>query len=79
MPWVQPVPPSALKEAVEELGGDVDVWLPPDEEDPQDGQLARALQWVAEEQAATAAPENLVVVAGSLYLVADLYRLLQSL
>lgn len=47
----------------------------------REGQLRAALAWAAEKQvqdSGSEAAEGLIIVAGSLYLVADFYRLLQS-
>jgi dihydrofolate synthase len=75
MPWVKSVPPSAIATVVKELGSDPDVWAADDEE-PVEGQLTKALEWAAEHEEAEG--ESLTIVAGSLYLVADLYRVMGS-
>lgn len=80
MPWVKSVPPSEIAGTVRESVSDVGLWVAPDEGEIQ-GQLESALEWAAMEEPGT--PEiredgvqQLVIVAGSLYLVADFYRLL---
>ncbi|KAH9477225.1 Dihydrofolate synthetase [Psilocybe cubensis] len=74
MPWVKPVALSTMRETVQALVpelGEGDVWLSSENEG-----LKRALEWAAEKQAKRGG-EGLVVLAGSLYLVADFYRLLE--
>ncbi|KAF8069248.1 Mur ligase [Lyophyllum atratum] len=68
MPWVKSVAPSDLREVVSALVPHAGVWVA-DEGSPD--QLAKALQWAAEREG-----DGLVIVAGSLYLVADFYRFL---
>ena len=70
MPWVKSVPPSGLRDVVNQLVPDPEVWAA---EDGSSGsnQLTDALEW-----AAGSGRSDLVVLAGSLYLVADFYRLL---
>lgn len=77
MPWIKSVPPSELRDVVKGLVPDATVWLPKDENDPN-GQLSEGIEWAYEKQKSQdgGLGEGLVVVAGSLYLVADLYRLL---
>jgi folylpolyglutamate synthase len=70
MPWVKSVPPSSLREVVTQLVPDAEVWAAEDDM-PESSQLTSALQW-----AARSGKEGLVVLAGSLYLVADFYRFL---
>ncbi|KAI0061631.1 Mur ligase [Artomyces pyxidatus] len=79
MPWVRSVPPSELKATVTSLVPGVDLWSRPDEEDPMSGHVQQALQW-AQEKHADGRNEgaSLLILAGSLYLVADFYRWLQS-
>ena len=75
MPWVKSVAPSELRRAV--LGilpaSDTNVWEAREDEDAGPGALLRALKWAASQQ-----EEKLVVVTGSLYLVADFYRLVRD-
>ncbi|KAG6909660.1 hypothetical protein DXG01_016240 [Tephrocybe rancida] len=71
MPWVKPVPPVELRGVVATLAPDADVWVA-DEGSPN--QLPQALEWAAKGDG-----NGLVVVAGSLYLVADFYRFLNQL
>ena len=73
MPWVRPVESHVIAEAIEREGlvGEgkkVDVFVSGD--GPGEG-LESALKWAGEK-------EGLVVVCGSLYLVADLFRLMQK-
>lgn len=76
MPWVKSVPPSELKRTIQGLASNVDVWAVPDDEAPGASQLQRALEWAAARTCGVGLDNDaLVVVAGSLYLVADLYRL----
>lgn len=77
MPWIKSVPPSELREVVSGLVPDATVWVPNVEDDPV-GQLSEAIEWASERQRGQdgVVDEGLVVVAGSLYLVADLYRIL---
>ncbi|KAJ7816980.1 Mur ligase [Mycena olivaceomarginata] len=60
MPWVKSVPPAELQEVVKSLAPGTETWL------------RRALDWAAERRGDR---DGLVVLAGSLYLVADFYRL----
>lgn len=79
MPWVKSVAPSQLREVVKQLGSsnsaaqDMDVWSASDEEITDNTSLEQALEWAADVEENE---DTLIVVAGSLYLVADLYRLL---
>lgn len=69
MPWVKSVPPSDLRDVVTHLVPSAKVWA--EDESTDSSQLTRALEWAAE-----SGREGLIVLAGSLYLVADFYRLL---
>ncbi|KAK7048539.1 Mur ligase [Favolaschia claudopus] len=69
MPWVKCVPPVELQEVVQSLDPEAETWL--DESDAPGG-LGRALEWAAKRKGEE---DGLVVLAGSLYLVADFYRL----
>ncbi|KAF7299595.1 Mur ligase [Mycena chlorophos] len=72
MPWVRAVPQSELVETVKALHPAVDSWsAPPDTAD----ELKSALDWATRRHEGKA---GLAVVAGSLYLVADFYRLLEQ-
>ena len=88
MPWIKCVPPTEVEAVVKGLIPDADVWVVPDaDEEKSENALEKALRWAAgkrkeneedgvvdhEQQA------NLVVLAGSLYLVADFYRFLDQL
>ena len=79
MPWVTCVPPLEIRDAVQQMIhlGDEDVWAAPDDL-PVGSQLVKALEWTEAGHAART-KENLVVITGSLYLVADFYRLLKLL
>ncbi|TFL01682.1 Mur ligase [Pterulicium gracile] len=79
MPWVTPVPPADLARCVEQLAPNMrqsDVYLP-GSEDPRSS-LHDALRWAHRQGTSGSGQQcfDLVVVAGSLYLVADFYRLL---
>jgi folylpolyglutamate synthase len=73
MPWVNSVAPSKLREDVRTIVPDVDVWAAGDEEQEQ-GQLPRAFEWAAKK----IGTEGLIILGGSLYLVADFYRMLDG-
>jgi folylpolyglutamate synthase len=74
MPWVKSVHPSTLVEIVHALKGNMaNVWVANDDEAGGVNQLEKALMW-ASGQVPKSEP-HLIVVAGSLYLVADFYRL----
>ncbi|KAG1745861.1 Mur ligase [Suillus paluster] len=80
MPWVKSVPPSAIAATVRESVSGVGLWVASDEGDIQ-GQLESALEWATAEETDVQGTgedgvQELVIVAGSLYLVADFYRLL---
>ncbi|KAH9890066.1 Mur ligase [Cubamyces lactineus] len=82
MPWVRSVPPSEMRAAIESLVPDptsgLELWPTPAEAAAGANNavdtLEQALCWAAERQGDQ--EDALVVVAGSLYLVADFYRLL---
>ncbi|KAL5525208.1 FOL3 [Sanghuangporus sanghuang] len=92
MPWVRPVPPSVAHEVIcnsfSEIN-DSDFWIASDtgRERGTLQDLKDALRWATgdrpamkdqdAEERCEEDEENLVLVAGSLYLVADFYRLLQ--
>lgn len=80
MPWVRSEPPSALKDVVSSLIPAADTWTGADEETGHTDDLSKALDWAADDQRMTGGGvgEGLIIVAGSLYLVADFYRLLQG-
>jgi hypothetical protein len=73
MPWVKSVAPRELRRAVLSILPDTNVWEAREDEDAGPGALLRALEWAASQQ-----DEQLVVVTGSLYLVADFYHLLRD-
>ncbi|KAF7365016.1 Mur ligase [Mycena venus] len=68
MPWVKSVPPGELQEVVKSLAPGTETWVDATE---TSGGLRRALDWAA----GRGGQDGLVVLAGSLYLVADFYRL----
>ncbi|KAF8171967.1 Mur ligase [Mycena galopus ATCC 62051] len=72
MPWVKSVPPAELQEVVKSLAPGVETWL---EATDTPGELQQALHWAVEQRADK---DGLVVLAGSLYLVADFYRLVST-
>ncbi|KZP31524.1 Mur ligase [Athelia psychrophila] len=76
MPWVKSVSPSEMRKAVSQLGtSGANVWAPEDDA-AAEHQLVDALGWASNSANMDKdRGEELVVVAGSLYLVADLYRL----
>ncbi|KAF7981436.1 hypothetical protein HWV62_33439 [Athelia sp. TMB] len=77
MPWVKSVPRLEMQDAVCHLGvSAADIWAA-NEDGPVVRQLPDALGWASSRRSEEAEDrgEELVVVAGSLYLVADLYRL----
>ncbi|EGN98436.1 hypothetical protein SERLA73DRAFT_183442 [Serpula lacrymans var. lacrymans S7.3] len=75
MPWVKSVSPALLRDTICAVAPGVEVWCAGDDEDPRSGSLVRALAWAAGRGEGNDVQE-LVIVAGSLYLVADFYRLL---
>ena len=90
MPWIKYVPPTEVETVVKQLIPDADVWIVPDtdlkvENEPEErgeSALEKALRWAAGKRKETderVEQANLVVLAGSLYLVADFYRFLDSL
>ncbi|PPQ83671.1 hypothetical protein CVT26_000902 [Gymnopilus dilepis] len=84
MPWIKSVPPAELRETVAALAPDLpegNVWVAPEQEtagaEPgRNAALEEALKWAAGKQQQEGG-KGLVVLAGSLYLVADFYRLLE--
>lgn len=74
MPWVQPVPSEEIREAIRDIDGDTKLWIP---KDGERASVANALLWAHEEEKVHKG-NGLVCLAGSLYLVADFYRLLES-
>ncbi|KIM89079.1 hypothetical protein PILCRDRAFT_60891 [Piloderma croceum F 1598] len=75
MPWVKSVPSSELRQVVLDAAPGVPTWEPGNGISI-DKHLSDALAWAAtrHEQDVGQNGEGLVVLAGSLYLVADLYR-----
>ena len=92
MPWVKCVPPTEVEEVVRGLIPGANIWVVPDAADVDDkvkslerkseSALEKALRWAAgkrKENEDGVEQANLVVLAGSLYLVADFYRFLDQL
>jgi len=70
MPWVKPVVPTELARVAQDLVPDIDHWVADPARIPGT-QLSDAISWAAER----IDDIGLVVIAGSLYLVADFYRI----
>ena len=94
MPWIKCVPPIEVEEVVKGLIPDANVWVVPDDaaevenesqkKETSESALEKALSWAAEkrkenEEDGVVEQANLVVLAGSLYLVADFYRFLDQM
>lgn len=80
MPWVKPVALESMRDTVRTLLpnlSDDDLWVAPNGsiEGKGNDPLRQALKWAADRHRKS---RGLVVLAGSLYLVADFYRLLES-
>ncbi|KAI0269876.1 Mur ligase [Gloeopeniophorella convolvens] len=73
MPWVKNVPRAEIHEAVRLIDSGVNLWVT---DDGTQTDVANALLWAHRQQQAHAR-KGLIIVAGSLYLVADFYRMLQ--
>ena len=71
MPWVRPVPYEEIRDAIRDIDGDINLWMPKDGEQTS---VANGLLWAHEEEKVHSG-NGLVCLAGSLYLVADFYRL----
>ena len=71
MPWVRPVPCEEIRDAIRDIDGDINLWIPKDGEQTS---VANALLWAHGEEKVDSG-NGLVCLAGSLYLVADFYRL----
>ncbi|KZT28339.1 Mur ligase [Neolentinus lepideus HHB14362 ss-1] len=78
MPWIKAVSPSALRNTVSLLAPNAKIWSISDDEKPDQEQLLAALQWAESVSGSGEGDERLVVLAGSLYLVADFYRLIRG-
>ncbi|KAG6897062.1 hypothetical protein C0992_004381 [Termitomyces sp. T32_za158] len=70
MPWVKSVAPEDMRDVVASLVPEAEVWVA---DGAIEHQLQHALEWAARKDG-----DGLVVVAGSLYLIADLYRFLPA-
>jgi folylpolyglutamate synthase len=79
MPWVKSVSPSELRRTVLDVAPGLSIWAA-DDDISTENQLSDALVWagVKHEHGMGENGNGLVVVAGSLYLVADLYRFMNS-
>ncbi|KIL61925.1 hypothetical protein M378DRAFT_814098 [Amanita muscaria Koide BX008] len=78
MPWVKSVSPSELRQVASLLAPDTETWVASEAENENSGEqgcadLSAALKWAVDGRHGE--DDNLVVLAGSLYLVADFYRL----
>lgn len=76
MPWVKSVPPNELASVVKQLLPTLDgtdIWV--SDVERQENPLKHALDWAAGKIQGDGDGEGLIVLAGSLYLVADFYRL----
>jgi folylpolyglutamate synthase/dihydrofolate synthase len=73
MPWVKSVPSQDLAKVVRNLIPTADIWVAGDDIEPGQS-LSAAIDWAASHT------ENagLIVIAGSLYLVADFYRVYEG-
>ena len=69
MPWVKPVPPTTIESAVKEIDPSIKIQVTLT--------ISEALDW-ARKQPNGQADRELVIVAGSLYLVSDFYRLMTT-
>ena len=90
MPWVKSMPPTELALSIQDLvsAESVPIWTPSQDVSLAEGEknvtLEAALDWAANldkhrwDDRGEEEVQQLVVVAGSLYLVADFYRLLDS-
>ncbi|KAI9443256.1 Mur ligase [Lactarius indigo] len=74
MPWVEPVPSEEIRKVIRDIDGDVKLWIP---KEGERASVTNALLWAHEEEKVHRG-NGLVCLAGSLYLVADFYRLLES-
>ena len=71
MPWVQPVPSSEIRDVIKDIDRDIRLWTPREGEQVN---VANALLWAHDEQKKRGG-KGFVCLAGSLYVVADFYRL----
>ncbi|OCH91912.1 Mur ligase [Obba rivulosa] len=82
MPWVSPVPPHEMREIVARLCPAAESWTSTEKAaggaEPANPELVQALNWAAEGASGGEGKHSLVVIAGSLYLVADFYRVLRK-
>jgi folylpolyglutamate synthase len=86
MPWVKPVAPENLEAVVRRLVPGAELRLETDKGSPSGGKnlaLESALKWVSQRRldnptGVRRGKAQLLVLAGSLYLVADFYRIMQT-
>jgi dihydrofolate synthase len=71
MPWVEVVPPTEIRSTIGKFDAGVQSWSP-EWLPSQESELHRALEWAA--STFDTVDVGLIVVAGSLYVVADFYR-----
>jgi len=71
MPWVHPVPSSEIRDVIKDIDRDIRLWTPGEGEQVN---LTNALLWAHGEQKKWGG-KGFVCLAGSLYIVADFYRL----
>jgi len=72
MPWVHPVPSSEIRDVIKGIDRDISLWTPGEGEQVN---VNNALLWAHGEQKKWGG-KGFVCLAGSLYIVADFYRLL---
>ncbi|PFH49069.1 hypothetical protein AMATHDRAFT_195470 [Amanita thiersii Skay4041] len=82
MPWIKCVPVSDLEQVVSSLAPGIEMYIPPTttESNGSTG-LLDALKWATQDAGDDnkGSKNQLIVIAGSLYLVADFYRLVSEL
>ena len=71
MPWVHPVPSSEIRDVIKDIDRDISLWTPGEGEQVN---VNNALLWARGEQKKWGG-KGFVCLAGSLYIVADFYRL----
>ena len=71
MPWVRPVPSSEIREVIKDIDREISLWTPGKGESEN---VKNALLWASKEGKKYGG-KGIVCLAGSLYLVADFYRL----
>jgi len=71
MPWVHPVPSSEIRDVIKDIDRDIRLWTPGEGEQVN---VTNVLLWAHGEQKKRGG-KGFVCLAGSLYIVADFYRL----